>query len=107
MSWLVYGALAYLVYRAVNETGEAAKNKKTPKAKRVGSKRRPPHEVLEVEPDASADEVRRAYQDKIRVYHPDKVAGAADELKDLAEARSKEINAAYEAMMRSIEAREG
>jgi preprotein translocase subunit Sec63 len=57
-----------------------------------------PHEVLGVAEDASEDEVRHAYQQKMREYHPDKVANAAPELRELAERRSKEINAAYEAM---------
>jgi DnaJ-domain-containing protein 1 len=60
----------------------------------------PPHEVLGVAPDASADEIRKAYQDKVRQYHPDRVAGAAPELQKLAERRTKELNAAYQALTR-------
>jgi curved DNA-binding protein CbpA len=61
---------------------------------------KPPHELLGVAADASEKEIRRAYQAKMREYHPDKVANAASELRDLAEKRSKEINGAYEAMMK-------
>ena len=48
--------------------------------------------------DITAEEVRRAYQQKMREYHPDRVANAGAELRELAERRSKEINAAYDAM---------
>ena len=47
---------------------------------------------------ASPDEVRRAYQQQVRLYHPDKVASVAPELQRLAEQRTKELNAAYRAM---------
>jgi len=51
--------------------------------------------VLEVSPDASADEVRRSYLRKIRESHPDRVAWLAPELLPAAERRSKVLNAAY------------
>jgi curved DNA-binding protein CbpA len=38
----------------------------------------------------------------MRRYHPDRVVNAADELRDLAEKRSKEINWAYERMMARV-----
>ena len=59
----------------------------------------PWHEVLSVPPDASADEIRQAYQLLMQQYHPDKVATLAPELKALAERRSKEINGAFERAM--------
>ena len=49
--------------------------------------------------DASEEEIKRAYQDKMRQYHPDRVASAAPEIQALAEKRSKEINAAYRALL--------
>lgn len=104
MSWLVYGALAYLVYKIVvtdNDKKKAkAKPEKPAKPIQVESDKPSPHEVLGVENDASEAEIRRAYQDKMRQYHPDRVAGAGPELKALAEQRSKEINAAYDTLMR-------
>lgn len=105
MSWLVYGALAYLVFKAVKIEEGGGKKKSPPKK---GMKKRsgpPPHEVLGVTPEASPEQIRRAYQEKVRAYHPDRVAGAADEIQALATKRTKQLNAAYEAMMRAADAR--
>ena len=52
--------------------------------------------VLKVSPSATNDEIRLAYQTLIRQYHPDKVATLGEELRALAEAKSKCINLAYD-----------
>lgn len=57
-------------------------------------------EVLNVSPLASVDEIRRAYKMLISQYHPDKVATLGDELKKLAEQKSKEITQAYREALR-------
>jgi hypothetical protein len=54
------------------------------------------YKVLGVLPDASADEMRRAYYKKLMQYHPDRVETLGSELKQLAETRTKELNRAYE-----------
>ena len=53
-----------------------------------------PYEVLGVSPNASDDEVKKAYRDLARKYHPDKYRDS--DLADLATEKMKEINAAYE-----------
>lgn len=53
------------------------------------------HQVLDVSSDAPIDEIRRAYKGLMSKYHPDKVATLGDELKVLAEKKSKQITAAY------------
>jgi hypothetical protein len=63
---------------------------------------RPWWEVLEVPRIATRDEVARAYKRKISEYHPDKVARMGDEIRALAERRSKEINAAYDEALRQF-----
>lgn len=55
---------------------------------------RPWYQVLEVSSMASLDEVKRAYQRKIRQYHPDKVAGLGPEFTEIANVKAKEINLA-------------
>ena len=57
--------------------------------------------VLEVSPDTGADEIRGAYRRKIRQYHPDRMSGVAPELLELAERRTKALNAAYSQAMRA------
>ena len=58
--------------------------------------RNAPYRVLDVDPAASMAEIEAAYRRLISQYHPDKVAGAAPELRDAAEKRAREINAAYD-----------
>jgi DnaJ like chaperone protein len=57
--------------------------------------------VLEVSPDAGMDEIRGAYRRKIRQYHPDRVSGFAPQFLELAERRTKALNAAYSQAMRA------
>lgn len=54
-----------------------------------------PYKVLDIAPDATRAEIVEAYHQKVRLYHPDRLAGLAPELRELAEERMKAINAAY------------
>jgi DnaJ like chaperone protein len=56
---------------------------------------RPWHEVLEISPNATLDQIKAAYRKKVSLYHPDRVAGLGEELRTLAEVHAKETNAAY------------
>ena len=60
---------------------------------------RDPYEVLGVSVDASDDEVKKAYRDLARKYHPDNYQN--NPLADLAEEKMKEINEAYDAITKS------
>jgi hypothetical protein len=51
--------------------------------------------ILGIEPGASQAEIYAAYKKKARMYHPDRVASLAPEVREMAELRMKEINAAY------------
>ena len=55
-----------------------------------------PYTVLGVKPDASDEEVKRAYRELARKYHPDNYQN--NPLADLAEEKMKEINEAYDAI---------
>ena len=55
-----------------------------------------PYKVLGVSPDASDDEIKRAYRELARKYHPDNYQD--NPLADLAEEKMKEVNEAYEAL---------
>jgi DnaJ-domain-containing protein 1 len=50
---------------------------------------------LAVAPDASIDEITRAYRRKVQQYHPDRVSGLGPELIELAEHHTRALNAAY------------
>lgn len=55
-----------------------------------------PYRVFDLTGDASDAEVEQAYRRLISQYHPDKLAGAAPELRAQAEAKAREINTAYD-----------
>jgi DnaJ like chaperone protein len=50
---------------------------------------------LGIQPGASQKEIDVAYKKKAKMYHPDRVASLAPEVREMAEFRMKEINAAY------------
>lgn len=53
-----------------------------------------PYSVLGIRPDATDEEVKQAYRELARKYHPDRYRDS--DLADLASEKMKEINAAYE-----------
>ena len=55
-----------------------------------------PYQVLGVSPSASDEEVKKAYRELARKYHPDNYHD--NPLADLAQEHMKEINEAYEAI---------
>lgn len=55
---------------------------------------RDPYSILGISKDASDEEVKAAYRELARKYHPDNY-GDDNPLKDLAEEKMQEINAAY------------
>jgi DnaJ-domain-containing protein 1 len=59
-----------------------------------------PYATLGVSSSASDEEVEQAYRRRMSEYHPDRVANAAQEIRDLAGLRAGEANAAYETIKR-------
>lgn len=60
-----------------------------------------PYEILGIDPSASDEEVKKAYRKLSRKYHPD--ANINNPNKDQAEAKFKEVQAAYTQIMRMRE----
>lgn len=91
---LLLAILVYLIVRGVRRllaTAPAAPSRpSTPRAERSA------YEVLGVPANATTGEIRAAYQRLVRENHPDRVADMSPEIRELAERRTKEINAAYE-----------
>ncbi len=84
-------------------TSPRAESQREPaRSARVDLEGKSPYEILQVRPDASMDEIAAAHRRLARENHPDKVAGLAQEFRELAERRMKAINAAYEGLKRNI-----
>ncbi len=58
-----------------------------------------PYEVLGVKENASQDEIKKAYRELVKQYHPDKYEN--NPLKDLAEEKLREINEAYDTLTKN------
>jgi curved DNA-binding protein CbpA len=56
-----------------------------------------PYQTLGVSPTATEDEIKKAYRNLAKKYHPDVNNGSAD-----AEAKMKAVNEAYSAIMKKI-----
>jgi DnaJ-domain-containing protein 1 len=52
--------------------------------------------VLGLSGRVTFDDIKRHYRERVREYHPDKVAALGPKLRELAEDEMKKINAAYE-----------
>jgi len=89
--------------RSQEEQAEQARREEWQRQRRSSNEQRqeskpspaPWHKVLGVPPDATADEIKKAYLQLIKQYHPDMVFSLGDELKDLATRKTAEINSAY------------
>ena len=57
-----------------------------------------PYEILGVSRNATDDQVRAAYRELVKKYHPDKYQG--NPLADLAEEKLREVNEAYDQIMK-------
>ena len=57
-----------------------------------------PYEVLGIRKGASQDEIKQAYHELVKKYHPDKYQG--NPLADLAEEKLQEVNEAYDMLTR-------
>lgn len=62
-----------------------------------------PYKVLGVSPNATDDEIKTAYRELAKKYHPDNYAESP--LADLASEKMKEINEAYDTIMNDRKAR--
>lgn len=65
-----------------------------------------PYRVFGLDSTATDAEIDQAYRRLISQYHPDKMAGAADDLRRQAEKKAGEINAAYD-RIKKLRARRG
>ncbi|MBI9091190.1 MAG: DnaJ domain-containing protein [Desulfobacterium sp.] len=59
-----------------------------------------PHEILEIDKNATREEIQAAYRGLVKQYHPDRVAHLGKELQTLANQKFIEIKEAYTRMMK-------
>lgn len=56
--------------------------------------------ILQLGPDATIDQVKRAYLELVKKYHPDNYANLPPEFQKVAEEKTKQINEAYSTLRR-------
>ncbi|WP_164017479.1 J domain-containing protein [Pyxidicoccus trucidator] len=66
-----------------------------------------PYLLLGLTPGASFEEARAARNVLLQQYHPDKVAGLGPKLREVAEAETKRINAAFASLLAPVRAGRG
>jgi DnaJ-domain-containing protein 1 len=64
-----------------------------------------PHAVLGVPRGASVEAVTQAYRERLKEYHPDRVANLGRELQELAHQKTLDIQRAYAELTRARKAR--
>lgn len=57
--------------------------------------------ILGIDRNASVEQIKEAYKKRVKEYHPDKVETLGEELKELAQQKTQEINLAYEFLRKS------
>lgn len=62
---------------------------------------RNPYEVLEIREGASEEEIKKAYRELVKRYHPDQYQN--NPLSSLAEEKLREINEAYDYLMKNVQ----
>lgn len=60
------------------------------------------HRLLGVVSGATADEINRAYRNKVAMSHPDKVSHLSKEIQEKARELTLELNEAYELLKRNV-----
>ena len=64
------------------------------------------YQILDLEPGASPEQVKQAYRDMVKVWHPDRFGGD-ERLREKAQEMQKEINLAFEQLKSYVPPPEG
>jgi hypothetical protein len=66
----------------------------------VNAAKTSPYKILGVTEHATQEEIKNAYRNKVKQYHPDKVAHLGNELQEVARKKTGELNRAYETLVK-------
>lgn len=83
-----------------DQTRQTADDRQYRTAGASGRSRQDPYTVLEIEPGATKDQIKAAYRRLAAEYHPDKVQHLGKDIQELAELRFKEIQQAYDELIK-------
>lgn len=113
LGWLDDIVILFLLFRYLSKTRPGAGNSSDPfgtqqegraennsGARETRSTPRSPYDVLNLPPDADQETIKAAYRKLANQYHPDKVSHLGKEFQDLAERKFKEIQEAYQKLVR-------
>lgn len=87
--------VAWVTFKRAREMAEFYKNAKRGQPPLAKS----PHETLGIALNASETEIKTAYRKLMKTYHPDRFAHMGDRYEKAASEKTKEIVAAYRAVM--------
>jgi len=94
--WRYFKTLSQKQFKAQNFYHQSRQSHENSHARfQETGKAKDPYTVLNVDRDASPEEIKNAYKQLANKYHPDKVLHLGEELKKMAEERFKEIQEAY------------
>ena len=60
------------------------------------------HKILEIEPESSPLEIKKAYRKMVKKFHPDKVQHLGKEHQNGAEEKFRKVQEAYEQLQKEI-----
>lgn len=99
--YVLFSLIAWIVFQWFRKYLNIPQKTRTRPTQPSSAPSQSPYDVLGVSPSASGPDIREAYQNLVRQYHPDRVASMPHEFQEVAERRTKEINAAYTELKRS------
>ena len=91
-----YGGYNYGGYSQGGYTGGSSSSSYTSRATLEND-----YKILEVSPDATDDELKKAYRAAAKKHHPDKVSHLGEDVRKAAEEKFAKVNEAYERIKKS------
>jgi DnaJ-domain-containing protein 1 len=81
------------------QEGRTGHDKNSERESAAGENGFDPYQVLRITRGASKEEIKAAYFNLIKQYHPDKVSHLGQEFQELADEKAQLINRAYQILM--------